>query len=289
MTLSSLKHFVTAAKHRNITRAAEELSVSQPGVSQAIKSLEDEFGTRLIFREKAGFTLTEDGEELFRRGAILLNMSEKLSEDMTQRGLGRLRVRVGLPPMIGNLMLDSILSELPKRYPELSVSFKEGGREELTAELKSGRLDMAFLSYTGELPDCFSSLHIKREETVLAVSKESPLADLKSVTPKMLQNEPLALFAEGYFITERIMRLFSDSGTEPNVMHTSRQLSALIELISAGIASGFLFESIVLGAQGIVPVRVEPRLFTDLSLVWLKDGYVSEGMRKFKTLIGDIE
>ncbi|MBQ7363049.1 MAG: LysR family transcriptional regulator [Clostridia bacterium] len=287
MTLSGLKYFVTAAKHGNISRAAEELSVSQPSVSQAIKALEGEFGLPLISRERTGFSLTEGGKELYLRASTLLSAAASLSAAMTEMGRGRLSVRVGIPPMIGNMLLDRILGELRARYPELSVSFGEGGREELISGLESGSLDMAFISHSEPLPEGYSSLPVGCEETVLAVSDKNPLSTRHSVTPEELADEPLALFGEGYFITERVMKLFAERGLTARVMHTSTQLSAQLKLISANVASGFLFRSIAKSREGIVAVSVEPPLFTDISLVWRSGGLETDGMKKFKELIGE--
>ena len=288
MTLVKLKYFVTAARHRNISRAADDLSVSQPSVSQAIAELEDEFGVRLILRGQRGFSLTEAGEELLWRSESLLQSAELTEKAMTARGRNKLLVKVGIPPMIGSMLLDKIFGETSLGFPTLKISVTEGGREELFSKLSGGEIDMAILPHTEPVSKEYSSLFIGREETVLATSEKNPLSELPSVKVGELENEPLALFTNGYFITDRIMKLFAASGKEPLVMHTSAQLSALLELISAGVSSGFLFRSIVESRQGVRAVSTEPPLFTDISLVWKRDGYITEAMKQFTEIIGRI-
>ena len=73
MTLLQLKYFQVACKHKNITRAMEELHISQPSITSAIKNLEKEFDTILLVRGKTGFSLTEAGEELLKLAEKLLD------------------------------------------------------------------------------------------------------------------------------------------------------------------------------------------------------------------------
>ena len=67
MNLTKLRYFHSACQYLNISRAAEALHLSQPSVSGAIKDLEEEYGVQLIRRQKTGFSLTPDGEELLKK------------------------------------------------------------------------------------------------------------------------------------------------------------------------------------------------------------------------------
>ena len=97
MKLLQLQYFCTACKYNNITRASEELHISQPSISNAIKELEAEFGVILFKRLKKGFTLTREGETLLRHAQELLQHAERITKIMTDRGPENNSIRIGIP------------------------------------------------------------------------------------------------------------------------------------------------------------------------------------------------
>ena len=82
MDLRALRYFVTVAEELNITRAAEKLNMSQPPLSNQMKSLEEELGTQLFIRGKRHLTMTEAGTVLYRRALQLLELSEQTQEEI---------------------------------------------------------------------------------------------------------------------------------------------------------------------------------------------------------------
>ena len=93
--LSQYYIFYAVARHGNISRAAEELFISQPAISKGIHKLEGTLGTRLFKRNSRGVTLTEDGELLFQyveEAFASLDTAEKLLERRQQLGISHLRV-----------------------------------------------------------------------------------------------------------------------------------------------------------------------------------------------------
>ena len=94
MTLQQLTYFQAACRYKNISRAAEELHISQPSVSSAIKNLEEEFGVRLIVRGRVGFTLTEAGEEFFALAEGMLEHADRLQSIMIDKGRKDKKIRL---------------------------------------------------------------------------------------------------------------------------------------------------------------------------------------------------
>ena len=281
MTLQQLAYFISACRYGNISKAADEFSVSQPTISMAIKNLEHEFGLCLIKRCQAGFALTAEGEELRKLAESLVEHAGSVECMMKARGKNRQFIRLGVPPMVASILFPKVYADFNMKHSDIDVFTQEMGREELIKLLDANQLDMAFLPHTEKFPQDYISVPVMSSETVCCVSKEHRLAKRQFITPKDLDREPLILFREGFLLTERIMQTFAQSKIEPNVMCTSSQLSTIEKFISDEFAIGFLFRELVSEKNDIVPISFKPQLYTQISLVIKKDSYMTDGMRQF--------
>ena len=281
MTLQQLRYFHTACRHGNLSRAAEELHVSQPSISTAIKSLESEFGVHLIRRLSAGFALTEEGEALRELAQGLLTHADRVTATMNEHGKKRGTIRLGMPPMAGAILLPRIYAEFCAAHPEVELSTVESGRGGLLEQLDDNRLDLAFLAHTEAFAPPYQSVPVTRYETVCCVSPDHPLASESVVRISRLTDVPLVFFSKGFFQNERIAALCAREGVEPRVMHTSSQLSTVAGLIRGNVAAGFLFREVAEMEAGVVGIPLDPPVYTDISLVWKKDRYLSDGTREF--------
>ncbi len=281
MTLQQLSYFVFACRFGNISRAAEHFGVSQPSVSSAIKALENEFGVTLIRRQKTGFLLTEDGKTFRALAESLVEHADGVEKAMKSRGEKRHHLRLGVPPMISSLLLPVLYSRFSELCPETEIFTQEIGREELLFSLDNGRLDVALLPHTQSFPAEYEAIFITDLETVCCVPPRHPLAVKKSVDAKALETEKLILFSKGFFHTERIFLFFSEAGIEPNVLHTSSQLSTVEQFVSEDMAVGFLFRQIAEQNQKMVPISLDPPMVSKISLVFRKDQYYSKEMKEF--------
>ena len=109
MDLRTLRYFIVVAQERNITHAAEALSMSQPPLSLQMKSLEEELGVQLFVRGKRSLTLTAEGEQLLLRAHQILDLTEKTQQEIkTMRdgmsGTVFLSLVEGRAPYIGRTM-----------------------------------------------------------------------------------------------------------------------------------------------------------------------------------------
>lgn len=281
MTLQQLRYFVRACYYGNISRAAEEFSVSQPSVSSAIKALENEFGVYLIKRRQSGFVLTEEGEELRALAVALLDQADSVENAMHARGNKRQFLRLGVPPMVASALFPRIYCEFTSQCGDVTLYTREMGRDDLLKALDEKLLDMAFLPHTEPFGPEFQTVAVKSFETVCCVSEEHPLAKKKLVTPEDLAEQPLVLFSEGFLQTERILTAFMERGLETKVIHTTSQVSTVEQFVSEGIAVGFLFREIAEANGKIVSIPFSPKLETNISLVMKRGLLLSDGMERF--------
>lgn len=281
MKLLQLQYFVTACKYNNITRASEELHISQPSISNAIKELEAEFGVTLFKRLKKGFTLTREGELLLHHAQELLQHAERITLIMSDKSADNNTLRIGIPPMTG-------ISQLPKLYrglraiePGINISTHEFGANSLLTSLANDSLDLAIIPTNVVDHARFSSIEIGEVETVFCVPEGHRLAGEKTVDIRALRGEPLILFDKGFIQYDVITSAFAAAGIVPNIVHLSSQLYMIKEFISSGFACGFMFRDIAETIPNIVSIPLSVPIKSKVILVWSKERNMSSCAMKF--------
>lgn len=285
MNINQLKYFNAICEHKTISAAAEHLFVSQPTISNAIKELEDEFGIVLFKRQHTGAALTPAGDTLLSMSSDLLGRMSRIESIMTDMGKGRKILRLGVPPMIGSMILPQIYRDFVPKNSEISIEITEGGKSELSEKLKNNYLDMIFLSHNEPLENCFLAQKVGTLEIVCCVSNKNPLSRSAHITPDDLKNIPLVLFKNSFFQTDAIKKMFAEAGITPLVVMQTNQLSSLLTLISNNTATGFLFRPLAENSLEYTPVSLNKPLLADISLVRSKNTYCSEGMKKFEAYV----
>ncbi len=285
MNLMHLKYFQAVAMCQTVSAAAEYLHISQPSLSGAVRSLENEFGVLLFRRHHRGMELTSEGEVLFKLCGDLLRRAEHLEERMRDLGRERKTLRLGVPPMIGSLLLPEIYNGFLSAHPDIRLEITEGGRQEITGLLSEGYLDMGFLPHTMPLSYELAALPVDCLEIVCCAAKNSLLAQGGTVNPSALRNTPLVLFEDSFFQTGEIKKWFAAGGVEPDILLQTAQLSTMIRVISEGIANGFMFRRLIEDNPELVAVPTEKPISINVSLVWKRDAYFFGCMRSFRNFV----
>lgn len=288
MTLQQLRYFICACKYKNISQACEELHVSQPSVSVAVKNLEKEFGCTFFKRDRTGFTLTKEGEELYSLAASLLDHAKDVEDTLRGLGRGASGVKLGIPPMAGAILLPQILAALGESCADIELSTKEGSREELMRFIDDNLIDAAFLPHEREFGAEYFAVPVREFETVCCVWDGHRLSDMPKITPKLLEGEPMVLFSEGYFQNERLEKIFGDAGVTLSATHKSSQLSTIRQLIASRIAIGFMFREVAQSIDGVKAISLCPEIRTKISLVFKKERQMKPGCEKFIEFIKEL-
>src|SRR5260370_40230580 len=146
MEIHQLAYFESVSRHLHFTRAAEELNVAQPSVSQQIRKLETELGAPLFHRMKRRVALTEAGETFLPHArAVLQRLDEARLEVQELSGLRKGTLAVGAPPSVGTHLLPRALASFSKRHPGIALTFREAGSPTLITQLEHGELDLAIV------------------------------------------------------------------------------------------------------------------------------------------------
>lgn len=141
-----LRYFMALATHRSFVRAAEACFISQPALSQSIKSLEKEAGASLFYRRRTGVELTRSGRRFLAACREILERMERVARETVsdaERFSGRLAV--GMPTSIGLYGFSSFLKSFLGRYPKIELIFRLQDTEVVLRQLLSMEVDFAVL------------------------------------------------------------------------------------------------------------------------------------------------
>jgi DNA-binding transcriptional LysR family regulator len=176
MEMHQLAYFESVSRHLHFTRAAEELNVAQPSVSQQIRKLEAELGTPLFHRMKRNVALTEAGVLFLKHArSVLQELDEARVEVQELTGLRKGTLAVGAPPSVGTHLFPRALAAFSQRHPGISLTFREAGSRTLVQLLEDGELDLAVVIQPIRHP-ALETRPLLEEELLLAVPHAHPLA-----------------------------------------------------------------------------------------------------------------
>ena len=286
MKLSYLRYFQTVCKHCNLSRAAEELFVSQPTLSHAMSDLENEFNVTLFHRQRNGLTLTDEGKKLLELSTDLTNRADMLIAEMTSLGQSSKILHMGLPPTIGSIVFPKIFPVMLKNSPDVQIEITEIGSRAALPLISDGTLDVAIISHDAPLPAAFDSIPIESLSILLYISIENPLASMPVVDYEAAKALPLVLLKEGAFITSFITKQFHDRKIRPNVLLNTNNLHAIRNLLDNDSAATFLFEGALYNSEEnivAIPLPDDPKI--QVSLVWNKKQQKSKALSSLIRLL----
>lgn len=139
--------FYVVAKNKHMTKASEELHISQPAISQSIKKLEEQLGGILFLRSNKGMQLTEEGKMFYEyvKGALtLINNAE--NEFTSFKNLSKGEIKIGCSTTLTKLILMDVLKKFHKEYPNININITNDLTSNLIKNLKIGKLDFVIFN-----------------------------------------------------------------------------------------------------------------------------------------------
>ncbi|MCI8544910.1 MAG: LysR family transcriptional regulator [Bacilli bacterium] len=139
--------FYIVAKHKHMTRASEELHISQPAISQSIKKLEDQLGGTLFLRSNKGMELTSEGKMFFDyvKGALeLINNAE--NEFTSFKDLSKGEIKIGASTTLTKIVLMDSIKKFHKDYPNININITNDLTSNLIIDLQKGKLDFVIFN-----------------------------------------------------------------------------------------------------------------------------------------------
>ncbi len=252
MDFRELSYIVAIAKHQSVTKAANELYVTQPTLSKFVQSLEKQLGQPVFRRLGNKFLLTYAGELYVRRAAEMLAIKKQLDQelqDIVRKDIGELNV--AFPFMRGTYMLPATLPPFREQYPRVRINVFEANSDVLEVMILRGEVDLAFFNIPLRSPDLSSEV-ISEEEFVLVMSTDNPLARHGVPRPgckfpwmdlERVRHETFLLQLPEQRNRQTTDRLFRGAHIEPETVLQVRNIFASVQLAANGYGLAFVSES----------------------------------------------
>ena len=281
MKIIQLEYFCAVSRYHSITQAAQNLYVTQPAISNAIRELEKEFSICLFSRTKNHMTLTKEGEQFYQKAIKLLEMVNQTSMELYDLGKQVIPVRIGIPPLLSTVFFPDMLIAFQKACPGIPVELYEYGSIRAAQLVEEDMLDLALVNMNFYELDKLNSSRIMKERLVFCISPEHPFSGEKEVTIDMLKDQPLILYNTDSVQNATLNALFEGHGIKPNVILSASQLYTIRNFIQCGLGGAFLFSSLMKYMKGLKGLPVTPAIEQEIGIVWQKGRYINSRVEKF--------
>jgi|SRR5690554_2935387 DNA-binding transcriptional LysR family regulator len=196
LTLRQVRIFICAVKHMNFSKAAEELHITAPAVSQQIKELEEDIGVSLFLREGRRVELTSAGEYFLLYARRLLSVLKEADDTMERlRGQDARVLKIGLVST-AKYFVPKILAQFKQEYPKVEIRLDVRNRQQLVELLREGEIDVAIMGRPPREIDTRVEAFADHPHAFIA-SPEHPLAKKANITPKSLNQYELITREQG--------------------------------------------------------------------------------------------
>lgn len=289
MELKQMKAFVAAARNLNFSRAAEELFMTQPSISKAVKALEEELGA-LLFERTPAMRLTDIGQEMYNRCVQIIGLTDSIPDEISRIGdTPSGEIKIGIPPIIGASFFPRIIGEFRREYPSIKLKLYESGSKSIIKQMDEGKLDVGIVcSY----PDKREEYQIREfiNSPLMVVSNiENPLSFRKILTFEDLRDENFILFQEDFSLYDIIISRCSDCGYHPNLVCNSSQRDFILEMTKADLGitllPNIITKTIKDDSLKVTPMK-EPGIFLNLLMLWKSNSYQSRSMNEWIKFVG---
>jgi len=235
------KVFYFVAKNKNLSKAANDLFISQPAVSQSIKKLEEEIGSKLFYRTKTGMNLTEDGEILYDYLKVPiehLNNGKKYL--LSEQDNSSTTIRIGSSTTLIKYSLIPVLKIFKEEFPNVKFEIIQGITNKLMDMLDNDLLDLVLLSINYNNKNDKRVFVIEEAQDVFCYKKNA--FDFGNKKFKMNELNDLPLLLQSDVSTSR--KFLDDLASKEHVILKSRydvgSYSLVLDFVREGLGIGFV-------------------------------------------------
>lgn len=239
VTLRQLRVFAMVARHLSFTRAARELHLTQPAVSQQVKLLEAEAGLPLFEHVGRKVQLTPAGAELQRYANQAIDLMRAAGEALAaMRGLKRGVLQLGAVST-AKYFAPSLLAAFTPAYPEVTIKFSVGNREEIIKQLAANEIDLVIMGRPPRELDTVAEPFAKHPLVIIA-APDHPLAGKRRIRLKQLGTENFLIREEGSGTRASLEHVFRDRGATYRASMEVSSNETIKQAVMAGMGVSFI-------------------------------------------------
>ena len=282
--LRAWRQFLALAECLHFGRAAAQLHITQPPLTQAIQQLEARLGVRLFERTRRSVTLTPAGAALVEPVRQLLNQARALAPLAQRAADGELgRVRLGFVSTIGFGPLPGWLGAFRVAHPQIAVELREATGDVQLQAFEQGAIDAGFVLHAPRLapdmPARLQRLSLGVEPLVLALPEAAPWAVAHRLRAADVLAQPLVIFPRSATpsLFDAVLAFYHRHGATPLIAQEAVQMQTIVNLVSAGLGIALVPRSVTQLQRAGVRYRPLPAALAqgapqaETSLLWPVD------------------
>ncbi|MFF1450403.1 LysR family transcriptional regulator [Streptomyces sp. NPDC058274] len=247
MRTEQLEYIAAVTRLGSLRRAAEELHLSQPALSETVRNLERELGVDLLERKRSGARMSAEGRELLPHIVNVLDAVDRLRGAAGEQHRISRMVRVGTVNAATVPLLIPTVQAFRTTHPQTQVEIVGAQQSDIHRALSEGGLDLGLVNHLDgdDMPADFESTELLRGRPVLCVHPDSPLAAKAVVPVSDLLDEPLIAMRSGYVMHRYVRRLLD--GDTPAFSYSTDGAEMGKLMVAEGLGSTVLPDFSVIG------------------------------------------
>lgn len=240
MEFHQLKTFYSVATHLNFTKAAEELSLSQPAVSRQINSLEKHYKFRLFYRTKKKVELTDEGRHLLKYAIQIITLADQAEKALCSlKDLESGELYVGCGTTIGNFVISNLIINFQKKFPNIKINLLIENTTNIIDKLNNNKIDLAIVAKkTDDSKFNYQPLFQDSIHAYCSIEQKEKYKDIHSLFE--LQDDNLLIRSKGSHSRECVEEHFSKVNFFPKNQFELGTNEAIKQAILHGHGVGFL-------------------------------------------------
>lgn len=285
-SLRQLEIFVAISRTESVTRAADELSLSQSATSTALGEFERQFDLQLFDRIGKSLRINETGRQLLPRAVELLDRAHEI-EALLQGHVGFGYMKIGATLTVGNYLATILVARFLQEHPESRIQLQVHNTSTIVQQIVNHELDLGLIEGDSNHPDIEVQPWIA-DELVVFSAPDHPLAKLSKISIEQLLQEPWILREKGSGTRETFDRAFRNYHARLNIRLELEHTEAIKRAVESGLGIGCISRLALKDAfrRGSLVPLATPDLNLDryFYFLWHKQKYQTTGMREFIAL-----
>ena len=286
MDFDQLFYFQIVAKHKSLTKASEELNLSQPALSRSILRLEEEIGVPLLERKSRGVVLNQYGNVFLNHANQVLSEmkgAKQTIHDMVDPYHGT--ISLAFIQTLGSSFVPDLISDFKKEFPNIQFQLSQNISSKIIKEIHAANIDIGFCSPMEPHDDLYS-IPVLSEELFLIVPAGHKLAGKERVNLSEVADEPFIFFKPQTALHDLIENLCKKAGFLPRKVFEGYEERTVSDLVGANLGVAIVPYSPNCDESNISMVRVQsPKCFRVIQMVWRSNGYMSPAVMNFKEFV----
>lgn len=287
MNLYHLRYFVTMAHLQHYTKAAEELLITQPSLSNAISSLEAELGVTLFEKEGRNVVLTKCGKIFLEEVEKSLEILDLGVSRLKMIGRGEGKIEIAFLSTLGTNLVPGIVQNFLHMNQDKSIefNFNTGVTLDIIEGLKSNKYDIAFCSKVEKEPS-IEFIPIAQQELVLIVPKNHELSTREKIDLKDTVEYPQIIFGKRSGLRQVVDGLFEKIGEKPKILYEVEEDQVIAGLVSKEFGIAVVPNMPILKFMDVKVIKIEsPSWERNFYLATMKNKYHAPVIQEFKSFV----